>query len=193
MSITKDEKSTKSVATINNQQIVIVSENGEDFVPIRPICDALGIEFSSQLKRLKRDEILNSTVVTVTTVGADEKQREMVAIPYRYVFGWLFTIEASQVRHEVRPAVLAYQKQCYDALYDHFKLYADYVTYRSEKIEEAVNYTAAVRIDFNQAKDRLNDAREMQRRALAITFDDYLNEQRQTKIDFEASEEGGAQ
>jgi hypothetical protein len=191
MSITKDEKSTKSVATINNQQIVIVSENGEDFVPIRPICDALGIEFSSQLKRLKRDEILNSTVVTVTTVGADEKQREMIAIPYRYVFGWLFTIDANQVRPEAREAVLAYQMQCYDALYDHFTVYADFVAYRAEQIEHAINIKAAVRLDFNTAKDRLKDATDMEREALAINFDSYMESRSQTSLNFDDME-GGA-
>jgi hypothetical protein len=181
-----------TVATINKTQIVVI-ENGEKRVAVKPICEALGIDFSAQLQRLKRDEILSSVVVMVTTTGSDGKQYEMVTIPLKFVFGWLFTIDTSKVRDDVKDFVLKYKLECYNALYEHFNAYAEYVAYRSEKIEEAVNYTAAVRIDFNQAKDRLNDAREMQRRALAITFDDYLNEQQQTKIDFEASEEGGAQ
>ena len=40
---------TSSVAArINNQELVIISENTGKFVPIKPICDALGIAFEPQ-------------------------------------------------------------------------------------------------------------------------------------------------
>jgi hypothetical protein len=37
----------------------------------RPICDALGIDDKAQKYRIKRDEILSSTEVIITSVGTD--------------------------------------------------------------------------------------------------------------------------
>jgi len=51
---------TSSVAArINNQELVIISENAGKFVPIKPICDALGIAFEPQYQKLKEDEALS--------------------------------------------------------------------------------------------------------------------------------------
>lgn len=89
---------TKIIARVNN--VDIVSTSDEQIVPIRPICEALGIDADSQRKRIERDEILGSTAVIMTAVAGDGKEREMYAIPYMYVFGWLFSIDTSRVNDE---------------------------------------------------------------------------------------------
>ena len=40
----------------------IVQEGSDIFVPIRPICDALGVTFSRQRKKIAEDPILGPTV-----------------------------------------------------------------------------------------------------------------------------------
>jgi len=178
------EKPT-SVAVVNKQQIIIVKKDGVDCVPIRPICDALGVDFSAQLQRIKRDPIFNSTVVTITTVGADEKDREMVALPHEFIFGWLFTIDTNLVKDEVREAVINYKRECNHVLYNHFKSYADFVQLRSSMIEEAIAVKEAVRVDFNTAKDRLKEADERVKEALRFNFADYIAGKSQLELDFE--------
>ena len=98
----------------------IVATSNEQLVPIRPICDALGIDYKVQWQKLKDDEDLSSTMVLSTTVGADRKEREMCCLPIRYIFGWLFTINPKNVKPEAQEAVRAYRRSCYDALYAHF-------------------------------------------------------------------------
>ncbi|MDP2400792.1 MAG: phage antirepressor N-terminal domain-containing protein, partial [Actinomycetota bacterium] len=119
----------KNIAKINNQQIQVVTENGQKLVPIKPICEILGIDHVSQKKRIQRDPILSSVEVMMTSTGADKKQYEMTAIPLQYIFGWLFTIQIERVNEESRPAILSYQRQCYDALWKHFSGHAEYVEY----------------------------------------------------------------
>lgn len=109
---------TKTIVRVNNVDIIATSD--EQMIAIKPICEALGIDWSSQKQRVERDEILSSTMVMITTVAADGKEREMCCIPYRFVFGWLFSIDTSRVNEESRLAVVAYKKECYDALYHHF-------------------------------------------------------------------------
>lgn len=109
---------TKTIVRVNNVDIIATSD--EQMIAIRPICEALGIDEEGQRQRIVRDEILSSTACMIKAVAADGKDREMYCIPYKYVFGWLFSIDTSRVNEEARPAVLRYKEECYEALYRHF-------------------------------------------------------------------------
>jgi hypothetical protein len=45
---------TRTVAVINQTKILVV-ENGEKLVPIKPICQALGIDFARQKEKIESD------------------------------------------------------------------------------------------------------------------------------------------
>ncbi len=180
-----------TVATINNTPIVVI-ENGEKRVAVKPICEALGIAFEPQFTRLKTDPILSSVVTLSVTTGSDGKQYEMVTIPFKFVFGWLFRIDSRNVKEEARASVLKYQLECYEALYEHFNSYAEFVTLRSEMLEEAMAVKNAVRVEFVTAKDRLKDAEDAIKEALQYNYQSYLEGKRQLTIEFknEATEGG---
>lgn len=110
----------KIVSKVNNVNIVAIDENNEQLVPIKPICEALGISFQGQNEKIQNDEILSSVIKLSLTTGADKKQYEMSCLPLRYVYGWLFTINPKNVKPEAQEAVLKYKMECYNALYDHF-------------------------------------------------------------------------
>jgi len=119
--------------TVNEKEIFIFTDNGEKYVAIKPICEVIGVDYSSQLKKLKEDVILSSTMVLNTMVGQDEKSRKMQSIPFRYVFGWLFKIDPRNVKPEIQEGVIKYQKECYDVLFDSF-------TKRTSILREKTNY-----------------------------------------------------
>lgn len=108
------------ISKINGVDIVTVDRDGEIFVPIKPICSALRIDFSAQYNKLQGDETLGSTIAIIATVAADSKDREMVALPLKFIYGWLFTINPGKVAPEAREAVTRYRRECYDVLYEHF-------------------------------------------------------------------------
>lgn len=168
----KNEATSTVVAKINGTEIVVV-ENGDKKVPVKPICDALGVDYPTQFTRLKSDPFLSSTIGLNPMVGADGKDREMVTIPFRYVFGWLFRIDSRNVKEESREAVLKYQVQCYDALYNHFTRYAEFVEYRNEKIEEQLVVVEAINYDFRETKNKLIEAKEELNRRRRFTFQEY--------------------
>ena len=109
---------TKTIVRVNNVDIVATSD--EQLIPIRPICEALGIAYERQSVKIKEHPILGSTVTLEVMVAADGKRREMLCLPIRYIFGWLFTINPANVNEEAREALIGYQHECYDALYQHF-------------------------------------------------------------------------
>lgn len=188
MNQNKTTSSTTTVAIVNKQKIQVLVENGNEFVPIRPICDALGIDAKSQRDRIKRDQILSSTEVTMTSVGADGKNREMTVLPLRFVFGWLFTIDANLVKEESRQTVLKYQLECYNALYDHFKSYVDFVDFRQNEIDMALELYDIARNEFTGAKQKVKEAREMLDEKRLINYQNYLISTKQLQLDFEAVE-----
>ena len=78
---------TREIAKVNNVAIV-ASNDPKKLVPIKPICEALGIDYARQFQKLKDDEDLGPTIGLTPTVAADGKIREMVCLPMEFIFGW---------------------------------------------------------------------------------------------------------
>lgn len=108
------------VAKINNQEIVVINQDGEKRVAVKPICDALGISWPGQLTKLKSDEIFKEVIRLSLTAGADGRQHEMVTIPIMYVFGWIFTIHPTKVAFEAKESIIRNKKECYDAIWNFY-------------------------------------------------------------------------
>ena len=71
---------TREIAKVNNVAIM-AGNDPKQLVPIKPICDVLGIDAKAQRNRIDRDEILSSTGVIMTSVAADGKERKKPAKP----------------------------------------------------------------------------------------------------------------
>lgn len=113
--------SKRPISTINGVEIFAeITENGSVFVPIKPICAALGIADNKQREKIQEDDILASVGTLRVSTGADGKQYEMYCLPLEYVYGWIFTINPRNVADSAKEAVKKYRRECYDALYRHF-------------------------------------------------------------------------
>lgn len=108
------------ISKINGVDIVTVERDGEIFVPIKPICAALGIESAPQRDKLQNDEFFNAVGTIIVSTGADGKSYDMYALPLKFIYGWLATINPGKVAPEAREAVTRYRRECYDVLYEHF-------------------------------------------------------------------------
>lgn len=106
----------------HSDRVFVVEQDGEAFVPMRPICENLGVDWKTQYRKLTDATDRFSTVVIMTTVGAsqDGKDREMICIPLRRLFGWLMSIHPSKVREDLRDKLIVYQQECDDVLHRHF-------------------------------------------------------------------------
>lgn len=185
------QSKTTTVAKINNVEILVI-ENGEKRVAIKPICQALGIDIDSQRKKLNDDPILSSVTVLSTATGTDGKQYEMVTIPFRYVFGWLFRIDSRNVKEDARERVLKYQLMCYDVLYNHFTNYAEFVEQKQTAIEKQMAIVDDASTQFKSAKSVMDEAKKKLLQLRQLTFEDFDAEQRQLKM-FSDEEMGTAQ
>ena len=72
---------TKTLVTVNSVAIQIIDEGVEKLVPVKPICEALEINYSTQVEKIKEHPILSSTIPLRGIVAADGKEREMLCLP----------------------------------------------------------------------------------------------------------------
>lgn len=146
------------ISKINGVNIVTVERDGEIFVPIKPICEAIGIDVDAQRNKLNSDQFFNSTTAIIAAVAADEKEREMYCIRLRDVYGWLATINPGKVAPEAREAVAVYRRECYDVLYEHF-------TGSMRRTIETNNAEIALLQQINSAIDEEKEAKCRRKKA----------------------------
>ncbi|MCM1140502.1 MAG: phage antirepressor N-terminal domain-containing protein [Muribaculum sp.] len=161
----------KPIAHINGTQIVTVENNGDVFVPINPICDALGIDAKTQRDKIQEDEFLSSTGGIIPSVAADGKERDMFCLPLRYVYGWLATINPGKVAPEAKEAVSKYRRECYEVLYNHFTASMQRTIVQNEEEIKLLQ-------EINNSKDAESEAKSARKKAEAA-----LNKLRMERLD----------
>lgn len=112
----------------HNQTLITIEHQGKPYVAMRPVVENLGLDWKAQ--HAKITERFKSTVAMITTVGQDRKQREMLCLPISKIAAFLYSINPSKVKPELRETVIAYQNECDDVLFKHFFNQLDYKNQR---------------------------------------------------------------
>jgi len=107
---------------------------------IKPICEALGVDYITQFKATNKSKILSQLLSDMTMVAADGKFRKMISLPEFAIYGWIFKIEANA------PGMDDYQWECYRLLYEHFH---GSITGRKELLSEKVRLQMEIDKYFN--------------------------------------------
>lgn len=177
---------TKIIARVNN--VDIVSTSDEQLVAIKPICEAIGIDWEGQRQRIERDEILGSTACMIKAVANDGKEREMIAVPYMFIFGWLFSIDASKVNEKAKESVLKYKMECYKVLFEHFTEPQTFLKQKQEVMEKKVTEYQECQRRFKDAQKLMNEAKSDLNQVMKLTIDDWRANNRQLNLPFSAEE-----
>jgi hypothetical protein len=103
----------------HGQVLQIVDGSGRPYVPVKPICINLGIDWEAQRQRIMRDEVLSegACMIKVPSKGGDQ---EMLCLPLEYLNGWLFGIDEKRVAPEIKAGLITYKREAYGALYNYF-------------------------------------------------------------------------
>ena len=101
--------------------VVAVMPDDEVYVPVRPITEFLGLDWSGQYQRIQRDEVLahRSEIIVVTT--SDASRRELLCLPLDLLPGWLFGISTNRVPPEQAPKLRRYREECFRVLWRAFQ------------------------------------------------------------------------
>ncbi|MBI1234906.1 MAG: hypothetical protein GC208_10435 [Alphaproteobacteria bacterium] len=102
--LTAKQQSTLTVAGIDVP--VVLSEDGEGFVVVRRVVEAMGIDWASQ------NVVISSRFPScrvIPTTGSDGKNYRMKALPVSDFLLWLVSINANRVGERVRPILKDFQ------------------------------------------------------------------------------------
>ena len=79
-------------------------------VPIRVVCDALGLDTEAQSQRLRDHDVL-SQGLRIVRVPLNNRIRSVVAILHTHIAFWLASITPNLVAEAVRPKLIRYQEE----------------------------------------------------------------------------------
>ncbi|ALS63664.1 phage antirepressor N-terminal domain-containing protein [Pandoraea apista] len=98
--------------------LLLVEHDGQPYTPMKPIVEGMGLDWKSQHVKMKQR--FGSTMVEITIVAGDGKQRLMSSLPVKKLPGWLHSINVGKVRPELRERVVEYQAECDDVLWKYW-------------------------------------------------------------------------
>nr|UVY10099.1 MAG: hypothetical protein [Bacteriophage sp.]UWF99753.1 MAG: hypothetical protein [Bacteriophage sp.]UWH98606.1 MAG: hypothetical protein [Bacteriophage sp.] len=173
---------TSIIARVNNVDIMSISD--ERLVPIKPICEALGIDSEAQRQKIQSHYLLAPTALLCKAVGADGKQREMFCLPMEYIFGWLLTINPANVVEEKRQNLMAYQTECYKVLFEHFSDAKTFLKQKQAIIEKKVMEYQDCQRRFKDARKLMNKAKAELNQVMKYTIEDWRENNRQLNLPF---------
>jgi hypothetical protein len=104
----------------DTDELNLIQQNEDFFVPLKPICAALNLDWESNRQLIERDTVLSSVACPIQATGTDNKQYKMFCLPLSYLNGWLFKLNPSRYEGDRRDKIIRYQKECYQVLYRHF-------------------------------------------------------------------------
>lgn len=103
----------------HGKELSVIEKDGKRYVAMKPIVEALGLAWVDQFKLIKNDVVLGEAIC-VTPIPSSGGVQETVCLPLEYLNGWLFKVSAARYTGKKREAIIMYQKECYQALHQHF-------------------------------------------------------------------------
>jgi hypothetical protein len=134
----------------NDKAISLIMADGSWYVAVKPICEALNVNYEKQRERISRHPILSQLPTKQVVVAADGKLRDMLCLPEKYIYGWLFSINSDSLD------LIEYQEKCYEVLYNHFH---GQLTFRYNVLCEKKETIA----EIEALETKLKNSPEMQR------------------------------
>lgn len=102
----------------NGDTLALVNHDGQPFVPMKPVVENIGLDWKSQHAKLVTK--FSSTMVEITTVAEDGKNRSMFCLPLRKIPAWLYSINPEKVSPDLREKVIQYQEECDEVLWQYW-------------------------------------------------------------------------
>lgn len=94
--------------------LIAVDDNGQPHIVLRPALDSLGLDFATQLRKLKGRSW--ATIGERPTVAADGRTRQLTTVDVRTFLMLLATINENNVAADKRALLIAYQSEVADVV-----------------------------------------------------------------------------
>ena len=98
-----------------NEKTIYFKEVGNEYwIAIKPICEALNVDYIRAYKNISEDENLSQLLSKQTMLDTLGRSQEMICLPEKYIYGWIFSLRSKS------EALKQYQMKCYEVLFNYF-------------------------------------------------------------------------
>lgn len=159
-----------TVATIpfHGTNILAVEVDGKPHVALRQVCETLGLDWSAQHRRLKRQPWA-SIAVTATQVPGDKQSRDTTLVDRQTFTMWLATVETSRLKSDsARELLIAFQREAADVLDRYFHEGGAINPRADEHQINAIIRQSQMQIELCQAAKGLIHADHLEARARVV-------------------------
>lgn len=98
----------------NNHPMYFTLIDKQWWIAVKPICEALNVNYNRQFQNLKADSLLKAVFAKQQIQIPNDQGRKMICLPEKFIYGWLFSIRSSSKELE------QYKLKCYTVLFDYF-------------------------------------------------------------------------
>lgn len=107
-----------ATVSLSTGALQTVMKDGQPWIVFRPAVEGIGLDYSTQLRKLKSRTWANRG--DMTTVADDGRLRPMVTVDLPTFLMWLATVNEAKVATEVRPVLIAYQRETTSAVHSYW-------------------------------------------------------------------------
>jgi hypothetical protein len=115
----------KQVTFYDDEITAVLVDRGNHaqvYVPVKQLCEHMGVAWPPQYRRIQRDEVLSEVATSITVTVTEAGQRgAVVCLPLKLIPGFLFGINASRVKPELKEKIIRYRRECFDVLAEAFQ------------------------------------------------------------------------
>lgn len=103
----------EEVNVCGSNVLATVTQDNRCYFSPRHVCDALGITWQVQHRKIMEDQVLSTIVEEIQTVRPDGSAIKALMLPIEFLSGWLFTIK--KVAPEVQAKLNLYRAESFRA------------------------------------------------------------------------------
>ena len=148
-------KNLQNYLELNGKIIIFLSKNGVYWIALKPICEAINVNYHKQFDRIKVHPILGPECTKHDIQVPGDQTRKFICLSEEFIYGWLFSIQSNS------PELIEYQRKCYHLLYSYFH---GTITQRQNILFERVNVLTKIselseKLSTNDDFNELNSLR----------------------------------
>lgn len=136
-------KKVSKFLDFNGKTLMFLSVDGQYWIALKPICEALGVDYIRAFRNTKEDPIFGQLLSEQTMVAADGRSRKMSSLPEKWIYGWIMQLQSNS------PELLEYKKLCYEVLNEFF-----HGTITGRK--ELLSIKAKAQVEMNEVMNTLD-------------------------------------
>ena len=108
------------IVPFHGQEILTVNDGSGVLVVVRPIVEAMGLDWSAQYRRISRHPVIAEGVAVMATPSGGGAQ-DAVCLSLEAFHGWLMTISPDRIGNaQTRELVIRYQREAFRVVFEHF-------------------------------------------------------------------------